>query len=869
MKICAKSTLRLSEFRAENGLRLLYAQDSSNPIICLQLYIRVGSLKESSQEHGYAHFLEHLLFKSTRNFPDNELSRKATEMGAILNAYTDFDATCFYLILPAEELDMGMQLLSEMAFRACFSPEDVEIEKSIILEEIHQYEAEPEMNFLEYAQNMYFEDNPLSRPVLGDYASITHATHASLNAFYRTHYVPQNAFVVAVGDFDPAKLQLSLLGNFGSWQEAKMPQNIPQPYSSSSFRSFVRSKKGRDYLAIALPELPESHPDSEALHIAIRYLAIGKSSILHKRLVEKEKICSSVKVSSLCGTLPGVSAVLFSISKLDTEAKIISTFHDAWHDICHSLIPDNDIELVKKDIVHNWLYSFDSVEQMANLIAAEEFNNDLSRIQNYGLYIDSIKASDVRDAIRRYWLPKNMAVFIQSSKKTSSKAQQAMDALQDAEVPTPENNVLPKTAFDMAQYQIERGFATRAYPSYHSFTLANGVKLIYNYLPGRSTCGFALSAPLSQLNEHKPGLNYFGTALMLYGTRKRDHEEIMKLCRIHGFNIRALHHLDSSIFRGKCDITDLPILLEILSDIILEPVFDKNYLNMLKNAASDNIRRERDYPISVAYKSWFYQVFGKENNLYSATGNLGDIAAIKIADCEKWYEDWSLGRDFALSIVGSMNPTEVYELCEKHLGNSAGYLPLAPAKARYELGSPRLRRVNRGLDQAIIHIGAPACPAENFKENSAFHVLSHILGGDLSSRFYSILREKHGYAYQTGFDFSSISELGFWYAYAFCDRKHQSACLKTMQKILADLLRDGVHEEELRLAKRYLISMSRFDNESASFKAASIANLISLGYELDFFLSREERINSTDIDLINRLIKEYLALELHNTFVMV
>lgn len=869
MSILGKNPLKLSIFHAENGLRLLFARDNSNPIVCLQLYIRVGSVKENTDELGYAHFLEHILFKSTESYPDNELSRKASEMGALLNAYTDFDVTCFYLILPSEELDNGMKLLSEMAFRAQFTQQDVELEKGIIIEEMHQYEAEPEMDFLEYIQNMYFEDHPLSRPVLGNRESITKATHASLMSFYRRHYVPGNAFVVAVGDFDPVQLELSLLNNFSAWAMRDIPQTNLLPYISPGWRNFQRTKKGHDYLAIALPELPESHPDSEALHIAIRYLAIGKSSILHKRLVESEKICSSVKVSSLCGNLPGVSVILFSVSQKNAEAKILSIFFDAWQNICNTLIPDSEIDLIKKDIIYSWLYSFDSVEQMADLIAAEESQGSLSRIENYGHYIESILASDVRDAILRFWIPSNMAIFYQSQKAISANMQLAIDVGRDFQVPPPRKDAPYNSVSTFRFDNHSTSFSSLEYPSYHSYTLTNGVRLIYNYIPGKNTCGFALSAPLSQLNEQMPGLNYFSTALMLYRTRQKDHDTIMHICRLYGFNIRAVHHLDSTIFKGKCNVTDLAIVLELLSEIIQEPIFDKNYLSILKNAASDDIRRERDYPISIAYKTWFNQVFGKKNNLYSATGNLSDIASIKIADCLEWFESWSLGKDFALCIVGSIEPTKLYDLCELYLGKSAIYKPIAKPNLRYELGSPHYRKVNRNLNQAIIHIGAPACPAENIEENSAFHVLSHILGGDLSSRFYQILREKYGYAYQTGFDFSSIRELGFWYAYAFCDRKHQSACLKTMQNILGELLMEGVSEQELQLAKRYLISMSRLDNENVSFKAASIANQISLGYDLDFFISREDRINAVELDVVNRLIQDYLAPELQNIFVMV
>ncbi len=143
------------------------------------------------------------------------------------------------------------------------------------------------------------------------------------------------------------------------------------------------------------------------------------------------------------------------------------------------------------------------------------------------------------------------------------------------------------------------------------------------------------------------------------------------------------------------------------------------------------------------------------------------------------------------------------------------------------------------------------------------------MGGDLSSRMYDILRERFGFAYQTGFDFYSIQDLGFWYAYAFCDPKLYLNCLNSMREILADLLRNGITQAELDTAKNYLIAMSRFDNESASFKAATIANLISLNYDLDFYLDVEKRITNTNMEQIHDLVQTYLNPENQTSFVMV
>ncbi len=869
MKISDIPQIALGTSTTPNALRMLYAPVQNCQLVCLQLYIRVGSIHENDDERGFAHFLEHLLFKSTREFPNNSINRIASDIGAVLNAYTDFDTTCYYLTLPSEHLETGLKILAEMAIAANFSAKDMRVERNIILEEIHQYEAEPEMSFVEFVQGNYFDNSPLKHPVLGYPASLKKATQARLMSFYKKHYRPQNAFLVATGDFDENTLKGLFHRYYENWEQSSYQVQDPKSTLPNSFRIFQRAKNGRDIIAIALPELNESHPDSEALHIAIRYLAIGKSSRLHKELVEKEKICSSVKVSSLSGLLPGASVIMFSPTGAGSIAAIIRYFFKALNDVLAEGLPSQDFALVQKDIIHNWLYSFDGVENLANLIAAEEFNGDLSRIHNFGSYIDSIQNDNLLYAVRKHWNHNRLALFIQNKHKLPDEIEQVCDtAIKVTLQPLPQ--LVPVKDSKLGSFKpIMHGKIEAATPQYHSHTLSNGLKLIYNYQPERDICGFALSSPLSQLNENKTGQNYFSTALMLYGTEQRSHDDIMRFSREHGFNIRVLHHLDSTLFRGRCHKSNLEEVLELLSEIIQQPKFDKSYLQMLKSAAADNIRREHDYPVSVAYKAWFRKLFGPRNNLFSSTGDIRDIQQISLADCRDWQQNWQLGKDFALCIVGSLPPAYVYDLASKYLSFGDANSQITPHKLIYKPGPIKPSRSYKHLDQAIIHVGGLACPAKNIKENSAFHILAHILGGDLSSRFYDILREKMGFAYQTGFDFSSVKDLGFWYAYAFCDSQQHVPCLKAVLDILNSVVKEGINAQELYSAKNYLIAISRMDNESVSYKASGIANLLSLGYDLDYYLQREERIRACTLEDLHQLAQSYLTPQNQQIHVMV
>jgi len=175
--------IKAQDYTLSNGLKLIATRCSLHPIICLQLYIKAGSGYESSQTSGYAHFVEHLTFRQTGKYSGDEISALVSSWGATLNAYTDLDTTCYYILLPFEYLAQGAELLLELGFNARFSPSAHQLEKDIIREEIKQYIDDPDAAFLEWIQKDYLHDSPYQKPVLGTLTSIEHSSLNKINHY--------------------------------------------------------------------------------------------------------------------------------------------------------------------------------------------------------------------------------------------------------------------------------------------------------------------------------------------------------------------------------------------------------------------------------------------------------------------------------------------------------------------------------------------------------------------------------------------------------------------------------------------------------------------------------------------------------------
>lgn len=845
-----------------NGLKVIHLQDVSNPVVCLQLYIRTGSLAERDANRGYSHFIEHLVFKSTGLYPHNSISERATSLGGMINAFTDYDCTCFYLLLPKEAMDEGLEMLYELAAMANFHPADVEIEREVILEEIKQYENDPESDFLEYVQRNYFIRSSLKHPVLGYTQTVQSASHASLKRYYKHHYHPQNAFMVICGDYDPLYLLSKTEQLFSQWQQK-------QPYAKNTLylepelnppRRFARkSMDGSEFMALALPELCELHPLSDALLLAMRWLAIGKSSRLFKRLVEEDKLCSAVRVHSLCGIRSGASVIMIYPLGHQYQDRILEIFRQELFYLLAHGIPAEALSEVKADVIHNWLFSFDGVENLANQIAAEEFIGDPLRISSYGEAIAKITAGEVLRAVNKYWQPRRISLFCedQNSFFPDQEFRLFPIALPEAKVyhSEPVPSIYPVVSSVTKNPEI-----THLSADHYVMYLPNGLKVIHKHIPHKAISGFALSTSLSQISEsaEQRGLNFFSTACMIHRSAKYDHEALMRYSRAYGFNIRVIHHLDSTTFRGKCQATSLEKALALLGELISNPCVDKQHLRLLKATALDGIQRDNANPVSYAYQKWFDMLVGSGGNLSRTVGKAADIRKVSSAKLEQWLSKLSLPRDFCLGVVSSHPPEQIYSWANAYLGHAAKAKENFSCVPSWKSSSVHYRKEYRESDQAIIHFGSWATPAALPEDNTAFYVLAQIIGGETSSRFYDVIREKYGLAYQTGFDFSSIHSLGFWSAYSFCDKSVYRKCLQLMQEIIAEVADNGVSDAELERAIAYLVGMNRFDMESPSYTASSMSSLAALAYPDTYYLSREQRLKDVTPALVNKIAKRWL-----------
>ncbi len=284
--------------RLDNGLTLYALEARHAPVVSLWVWYHVGGRNEVPGTTGMSHFLEHMLFKGTRKHPKGDLDRLLARYGAVWNAFTSEDVTCYFETVPKERFPVALDLEADRMLNALVSPEETEAERTVIVSEREGLENDPSFLLGEELQSVAFSRHPYGQGVIGSKDEIQTMPRDALYEHYRRFYAPSNAYVVIVGDGEAASLLDAAAGAFGPLAPGSpaAPVRAPEPPQHGEKRLVVRRAGGAlPLVQIAFKSVRASDPTIpalQALGVALagssggaQEAASGRSSRLYRALV--------------------------------------------------------------------------------------------------------------------------------------------------------------------------------------------------------------------------------------------------------------------------------------------------------------------------------------------------------------------------------------------------------------------------------------------------------------------------------------------------------------------------------------------------------------------------------------------------------
>jgi len=398
----------------DNGLTVITREDHSVPIVTTMIWYRVGSRYETPGITGISHFLEHMMFKGTERYGKGEIDYLTTINGGSNNAFTSRDYTAYYFSFASDRWETALEIESDRMCGNVFDPEEFELERNVILEELWMELDSPWGALRQAVESRAFEVHPYRHPVIGQRADVEKLTLNRMVDFYRLYYSPANAILCVCGDFDGDRALRLVEQKFGNIPNHEIPRLTisSEPERREQVRLQLQRPTNLERLMIAFPAPPVVDPDHFAVEMLDKILSDGKLARLYRRLVEETRVASLVATEFDETVDPYVFLVRAELqpgsAASDAEAVL---FEELLH-LAESGPSEEEVLRARNQCLTQLIGDFETtIDQSVQLglmetVAQFEYWND------YPARIASVTPSDVRDVVRKYFRPERATVGI-------------------------------------------------------------------------------------------------------------------------------------------------------------------------------------------------------------------------------------------------------------------------------------------------------------------------------------------------------------------------------------------------------------------------------------------------------------------------
>jgi zinc protease len=410
------STSPVQAHTLPNGMLVLTKEVHSAPVATSWIWYRVGSRNEPSGCTGISHWVEHMLFKGTPSIPRGAFDRLIARNGGTFNGFTWVDYTAYYETLPADRISLGLQIESDRMINSLFEAAEVESERTVIISELEGYANYPETWLDEAVKAAAFSVHPYHHPVIGYKSDLEAMTRDELYRHYQTYYMPNNAVLVLVGDFDTASLLQQVDELFGSLPVGpELPQlRAVEPEPQGERRVTIRRPGPAEYVQIGYLAPNCRSADFTALAVLDAVLSGAKSltfmgggaqtnrsARLYKALVETELAAAVGSVY-----LPTRDPYLFELSATVREghraAEVETALITEIERIQQDGIAAEELAKVLKQVRAQIAYAGESVTNQALQLGMWEVLDSYQRVETLLDELSAVSAEDVRRVAQQY-----------------------------------------------------------------------------------------------------------------------------------------------------------------------------------------------------------------------------------------------------------------------------------------------------------------------------------------------------------------------------------------------------------------------------------------------------------------------------------
>ncbi|MCA1608064.1 MAG: insulinase family protein, partial [Acidobacteria bacterium] len=420
--------LNIKERTLSNGLRVVSVQDSSTPTVSLHVWYDVGGKNDPPGRSGFAHMFEHMMFKATKNMPDEKMDRLTEDVGGFNNASTWPDFTNYYEVVPSNHLETLLWAEADRMVNLNVDEKNFASEREVVKEEYRQSVlAPPYGKFFWLLDDVTFQKHPYRRGVIGNLEELSAATRADAEKFYKDYYRPDNAVLIVVGDFQQRQLDAWVDKYFGriakpsgiiSRVAISEPEWIAERRINETGPRVPFPATGIVYLA---PKT--TSPDIPALRVAANIMSGGESSRLYQALVRTQKIAQEANLDLELNTEGGRMSLIGIGSQDGTSEKLEAALLAEIKKVQDGGVTAKELDKAKNQLVAGAIRQRETNDGKAIAIErAVAYLGDAKAVNVEVQKLQSVTAEDVQRVMKQYFKDKNRVVIYYNQAKAAEAA---------------------------------------------------------------------------------------------------------------------------------------------------------------------------------------------------------------------------------------------------------------------------------------------------------------------------------------------------------------------------------------------------------------------------------------------------------------
>ena len=916
--------IQFTQFTLDNGLRVIFHEDHSTPIVAVNVWYHVGSKNEVPGRTGFAHLFEHMMFQGSLHH-DNDFFVPLQEAGGTLNGSTNADRTNYWEVVPSNFLELALWLESDRMGYLLEALTEAKLanQRDVVKNEKRQnYDNQPYgLVSAKIAETMYPKNHPYHWLTIGSLEDLTAASREDVSDFFRRFYTPNNASLVIAGDFNPAEARMFVEKYFGPIKRGPDVPKVspPRPLLEKENRVTMEDRVSLPRVYMAWHTEPQFTSNDAPLDQLSFVLAGGKGSRLYKSLVYEKQIAQDVSAFHNSRELGGQFQIVATakpdvkledleraideeIAKLKTEPPTQEEMERAYNARESALV-------YGMQTVGGFGGKSDQLNQYAVFLNQPGyFQTDLLRYR-------SVKPEDVTTVANGYLTDKRLVLTVtprQRGKTTGETAPTSPTGAiatpsQQTGTPAPAaTTTAPRTggttpAGVQPQTRTESAATTPAgatpptttakggagkgqdksqlgglyvkpqpkpdprfkLPQLQRRKLSNGLEvlIVEQHEVPVVNMNLVLRTGSAADPQDRAGLASLTSALIDEGTKTRSSQEISNQLAAIGARLSTGSDFDNSSMNLLTLSKHLDRALEIYSDVVTNPAFPENELELQRKSRLATLMQRRDNANAIAGIVYASLLYGRNHPYGHPT--MGDEQSVRAAtndDIRRFYETYYRPNNAALIVAGDVTPATLMPKLERAFANwKRGEVPAINIETPPSREKATVYIVDKpGAAQSVLMIGQVGQPRST-PDYFPLTVMNTMLGGQFTSRVNMNLREEKGYTYgaRTAFDYRRSA--GPFMATAGV----QTAVTKeSVYEFLKELR--GIRGErpvtpaELEFSKQAIIRGFPRGFETPEQIANRLTDIVLYNLPDDYFNNYIANVRAVKLEDLNRVANRYL-----------